>query len=68
MVPKEEPSEVSDVGRTYMYRARVLSGELPIVPAAPLLWGPIVAVEPEFEEGSEGSGDLMLIEGSEGSL
>ena len=28
-----------------MYRARVLEGDLPLVPVAPVLWGPILKVE-----------------------
>lgn len=40
-VLKPEPIEVNDLDRRYMYRQRVLEGDLPIVPREPLLWGPL---------------------------
>ena len=39
-----------------MYRARVLEGDLPLVPAAPVLWGLIVKVE-----GSGGGEGLQVV-------
>jgi len=36
-VPKPEPIEINDRDRRYMYRARVLVGDLPIVMIGPLL-------------------------------
>ena len=38
--PKALVLEERDLQR--MYRARVLEGDLPLVPTAPILWGPIV--------------------------
>jgi len=36
-VPKPEPIEIDDRDRWYMYQARVLVGDLPIVMVGPLL-------------------------------
>ena len=44
-VPKPESLELDDRDNRRMYRARVLEGDLPLVPAAPVLWVPIVKVE-----------------------
>jgi hypothetical protein len=49
-VPKPEPLELDEHDHRRMYRARVLEGDLPLVPVAPVLWGPIVE-----SEGSEGA-------------
>ena len=34
-VPKPEPLELDDRDRQYMYRVRVLEGDLPLIPADP---------------------------------
>lgn len=39
---KPEPLELGERDHGRMYRARVLDGDLPLVQAAPVLWGPIV--------------------------
>ena len=39
-----------------MYRARVLGGDLPLVPAVPILWGPIVE-----SRGLEEGGGLEVV-------
>ena len=44
-VPKPEPLELDERDHRCMYRARVLEGDLPLVPAAPILWGPIIKGE-----------------------
>jgi hypothetical protein len=49
-VPKPEPLELDEHDHQRMYSARVLEGDLPLVYAAPVLWGPIVE-----SEGSEGA-------------
>ena len=49
-VPKLEPLELDERDHRRMYRASVLEGDLLLVPAAPVLWGPIVG-----SEGSEGA-------------
>ena len=41
-VPKPEPLELDERDHRRMYRARILEGDLPLVPVAPVLWGPIV--------------------------
>ena len=48
-VPKPEPLELDEHDHRRMYHARVLEGDLPLVPTVPVLWGPIVETE-----GSEG--------------
>ena len=44
-VPKPEPLDLDERDHRRMYRARVLQGVLPLVPSAPILWGPIVKGE-----------------------
>jgi hypothetical protein len=39
-VPKPEPLELDEHDHRHMYRARVLEGDLPLVLATPILWGP----------------------------
>ena len=41
-VPKPEPLELDERDHRRMYRAWVWGGDMPLVPAAPVLWGPIV--------------------------
>jgi hypothetical protein len=41
-VPKPEPLDLDERDRWFMYRTRVLEGGLPLVPAVPVLWGPLV--------------------------
>lgn len=41
-VPKPEPLELGERDHRRMYRARVLEGDLPLVPTVPVLWGAIV--------------------------
>ena len=55
-VPKPEPLELDERDHHRMYRARILEGDLPLVPAAPVLWGPLVE-----SEGSEGGGGLQVV-------
>ena len=55
-VPKPEPLELDERDHQRMYRARVLEGDLPLVPVAPVLWGPIVKVE-----GSGGGEGLKVV-------
>ena len=38
-VPKPEPLEVDERDHRCMYRARVLEGDLPLVPVTLVLWG-----------------------------
>ena len=51
-VPKSEPLELGERDFWRMYRARFLEGDLPMVPAGPVLWGSIV--ENQGLEGGEG--------------
>ena len=51
-VPKQEPLELDERDLRCMYCARVLDGDLPLVLAAPVLWGPIV--KSQGLESSEG--------------
>ena len=51
-VPNLEPLELDERDHWRMYHARVLEIGLPLVPAAPVLWGPIV--EYQGLEGGEG--------------
>lgn len=51
-VPKPEPLELGERDFRQMYRARLLEGDLPMVPVGPILWGPIV--ENRGLEGGEG--------------
>ena len=51
-VPKPEPLELDERDHWRMYHARVLEIGLPLVPTAPVLWGPIV--EYQGLEGGEG--------------
>ena len=44
-VSKPEPLELDKCDHRHMYHARVLEGDLPLVPVAPVLWEPIVRVE-----------------------
>ena len=44
-VPKPEPLDLDERDHRRMYRARVLEGDLPLVLAAPVLWGTIVKVK-----------------------
>jgi len=55
-VPKLEPLELDERDHRCMYHARVLEGDLPLVPAAPVLWGLIVKVE-----GSGGGEGLQVV-------
>lgn len=55
-VPKPKPLELYERDHRRMYRARVLEGELPLVPVAPVLWGPIVE-----HRGSEVSEGLQVV-------
>jgi hypothetical protein len=55
-VPKLEPLELDEHDHRRIYRARVLEGDLPLVLAAPVLWGPIVV-----SEGSEGGEVLQVV-------
>ena len=49
---KPKPLELDERDHRRMYHTRVLEGDLPLVPAAPVLWGPIVGSEgPEGGEG-----------------
>ena len=57
-MPKPEPIEIDDRDRRYMYRARVLVGDLPIVTLGPLL-GPLDG----FDSGEGGSGSIVDING-----
>jgi hypothetical protein len=41
-VPKPEPLDLDERDQHRMYRARVLEGDLFLVPMGPILWGPIV--------------------------
>jgi len=51
-VPNLEPLELDERDHWRMYHARVLEIGLPLVPTAPVLWGPIV--EYQGLEGGEG--------------
>ena len=55
-VPKPEPLDLDERDHRRMYRVRVLEGDLPLVPAAPFLWGPIVK-----GEGSGGGEGLRVV-------
>jgi hypothetical protein len=55
-VLKPEPLELDEHDNRRMYHARVLEGDLPLVPASPVLWGPIVV-----SEGSEGGARLCRL-------
>jgi hypothetical protein len=44
-VSKPEPLERDKCDHRHMYHARVLEGDLPLLPVAPVLWEPIVRVE-----------------------
>jgi hypothetical protein len=50
-VPKPEPVDLSDWDCRRMYRARVLEGDLPLVPFSPMLWGPLVSVPDDTPAG-----------------
>ena len=45
IVSKPEPLELDKCDHRHMYHVRVLEGDLPLVPVAPVLWEPIVRVE-----------------------
>ena len=45
IVSKPKPLELDKCDHRHMYHARVLEGDLPLVPVAPVLWEPIVRVE-----------------------
>ena len=45
IVSKPETLELDKCDHRHMYHARVLEGDLPLVPVAPVLWEPIVRVE-----------------------
>ena len=44
-VPKLEPLDLDERDHRHMYHVRVLEGDLPLVPVALVLWGPIVKAE-----------------------
>ena len=44
-VSKPEPLELDKCDHRHMYHVRVLEGDLPLVPVAPVIWEPIVRVE-----------------------
>lgn len=43
-VPKPEPIDLTERDHRRMYRARVLEGDLQLVPVGPIFWGPLVSV------------------------
>lgn len=43
-VPKPKPADLTERDHHKMYRARVLKGDLPLVPVGPIFWGALVSV------------------------